>query len=361
MGLSPERTKKMNEIYEKLMSAFGISSYENNVFKIMYEEMKKYPNFEIQTDNLGSIFGVKKSKNPNAKTVMFAGHMDEVGLMVSDVLNNGAIKVIPIGGLVPEVFISQQLFIETEKGLIPGIIGSVPPHLSKAQKVDFSDLVLDIGASTKKEVIESGVAIGDMVLPKNQFTYSYDQSKIMSKAVDNRWGCGMALELIRDYNEIDLPFHLIVGATVQEEVGLRGAGTAVFKFKPDFFVAMDASPLNDLLDGHASGKMGEGFLIRLFDPRNIMAPKLFKYFKSVAEKNDIKYQVYIAKGGTDAARALDSNDGIIATTIGLPARYIHSTIAMFDKQDHEAAYQMARALINDLSNEQIEKIRQPLL
>ena len=135
----------------------------------------------------------------------------------------------------------------------------------------------------------------------------------------------MALEVIRDFNDIELEFNLIVGATVQEEVGLRGAGTAVFKFKPDMFIALDASPLNDLLDAGASGKMGEGFLIRLYDPRNIMSPKLFNWFKLVAEDNDIKYQVYIAKGGTDAARALDSNEGIIATTIGLPARYIHST------------------------------------
>lgn len=343
----------INPIYEKLMNAFGISAYENNVFKIMHEEMKKYPNFDIQVDNLGSIFGIKKSKEKNAKTVMFAGHMDEVGLMVSDILENGAIKIIPIGGLVAEVFISQQLFAETKKGLVAGIIGSVPPHLSKAQGSDFADLIFDIGAESKQAVLDSGIEVGDMVLPKNQFLLNYNQTKVMSKAVDNRWGCGMALELIRDFNDVELSFNLIIGATVQEEVGLRGAGTTVFKFKPDMFVALDASPLNDLSDARASGKMGEGFLIRLFDPRNIMGPKLFKYFKAVAEDNNIKYQVYIAKGGTDAARALDSNDGIIATTIGLPARYIHSTIAMFDLKDHEAAFLMARALINTLTNEQI--------
>lgn len=351
----------LNPIYEKLMSASGISAYEHSVFKIMYEEMKKYPSFEIETDNLGSIFGIKRSKNPNAKTVMFAGHMDEVGLMVSQIFDNGAIKVIPIGGLVPEVFISQQLFIETKNGRVPGIIGSIPPHLSKSQSVSFDDLVLDIGANSKEAVANAGVNVGDMVLSNNVFSYNYDQTKVMSKAVDNRWGCGMALELIRDYADVELDFHLIIGATVQEEVGLRGAGTAVFKFKPDMFIAMDASPLNDLLDSKSSGKMGEGFLIRLFDPRNIMGPKLFNYFKEVAANNQIKHQVYIAKGGTDAARALDSNDGIIATTIGLPARYIHSTVAMFDLRDHQAAFLMARALINNLTNEQIAYFQNPVL
>ena len=352
---------KIDPIYEKLMNAFGISAYEHNVFQIMLTEMKKYPNYTIEVDNMGSIFAVKKSKVANAKTVMVAGHMDEVGLMISDILPNGAIKIIPIGGLVAEVFISQKLYAETKKGLIPGIIGSVPPHLSKNQAADFPDLIFDIGAKSKEDVLNAGVNVGDMVLPKNDFEFNYDQTKVMSKAVDNRWGCGMALEIIRDFHDIDLPFNLVVGATVQEEVGLRGAGTAVFKFKPDFFLALDASPLNDLADPKASGKMGDGFLIRLFDPRNIMAPRLFRYFKDLASEHQIKHQVYIAKGGTDAARALDSNDGIIATTIGLPARYIHSTVAMFDLSDHESAWLMVRTLLKDLTNEKIAKLQNPLL
>ena len=352
---------RIDPIYEKLMNAFGISAYEHNVFKIILEEMRLYKNFEIEVDNLGSIFAVKKSKNSQAKTVMIAGHMDEVGLMISDILPNGAIKVIPIGGLVAEVFISQKLYAETKNGLVAGIIGSVPPHLSKNQAADFPDLIFDIGAKSKDDVLNAGVAVGDMVLPKNDFSFNYDQTKVMSKAVDNRWGCGMALEVIRDFNHIELPFHLVVGATVQEEVGLKGAGTSVFRFKPDFFLALDASPLNDLADPKASGKMGDGFLIRLFDPRNIMAPRLFNYFKDLALSKSIKHQVYIAKGGTDAARALDSNDGIIATTIGLPARYIHSTVAMFDLADHESAKLMVRALLHDLTNEKISKLQNPLL
>ena len=345
---------KIDPIYKKLMDGFGISAYESDIKAIMHEEMRKYSNYSIEYDNLGSIFAVKKSKNPNAKTVMVAGHMDEVGLMVSGIMPNGGLRVIPIGGLVPEVFISQVMYVKGTKGLVPGVIGSIPPHLSKAQKVEFSDFVLDIGASSLVEVNSFGVSIGDMVLNENTFIETIGKNRIISKAVDNRWGCGMALEVIRDFNDIELEFNLIVGATVQEEVGLRGAGTAVFKFKPDMFIALDASPLNDLLDAGASGKMGEGFLIRLYDPRNIMSPKLFNWFKLVAEDNDIKYQVYIAKGGTDAARALDSNEGIIATTIGLPARYIHSTAGMFDLNDHFAAHQMIRKVLMTLTNEQID-------
>ena len=160
---------KIDPIYKKLMDGFGISAYESDIKAIMHEEMRKYSNYSIEYDNLGSIFAVKKSKNPNAKTVMVAGHMDEVGLMVSGIMPNGGLRVIPIGGLVPEVFISQVMYVKGTKGLVPGVIGSIPPHLSKAQKVEFSDFVLDIGASSLVEVNSFGVSIGDMVLNENTF------------------------------------------------------------------------------------------------------------------------------------------------------------------------------------------------
>lgn len=349
---------KIDSIYQELTEAFGISSREENIKTIVLREIKKYPNYEIIKDNLGSIFAYKKSKNPNAKTVMIAGHMDEVGLMVSDIRANGAIKVIPIGGLIPEVFISQLLYVHTPNGDIPGIIGSIPPHLSKDQKVSFDDMVLDVGLKNKEEVIKAGIEIGQMVLPKTPFMYSHNQERVFAKAVDDRWGVGMALELIRDCHEVDFEFNLAIGATVQEEVGLRGAGTSTYKISPDMFIALDASPLNDLLDPNASGKMDEGFLVRLYDPSNIMRASLFSYFKDLASKNNIKHQVYFSKGGTDAAKAQHNKDGVVATTIGLPARYIHATVGMFSIHDHLSAHQMVRALLKDLTNEKITYLQE---
>lgn len=349
---------KIDNIYQQLMESFGISSREEQVKEIVLDFLKKYPNYEIIKDNLGSVFAYKKSKVKDAKTVMIAGHMDEVGLMISEIRNNGAIKVIPIGGLVPEVFVSQVLYIQTKTKQIPGIIGSIPPHISKNQKVSFEDLVLDTGFMSKTEVLNAGIEIGQMVLPKTPFIYSEGGNRVIAKAVDNRWGVGMALELIRDFHDVDLEFNLAIGATVQEEVGLRGAGTATYKIEPDMFIALDASPLNDINDPNASGKMDEGFLIRLYDPSNIMKPSLFEYFKEVASKNEIKHQIYFSKGGTDAARALITKSGVVATTIGLPARYIHSTAAMFSTIDHFSAHQMMRVLLKDLTNEKITYLKE---
>ncbi len=348
---------KIDPIYKELMESFGISAYEHNIKKIFEREIKKYPSYEIIQDNLGSIFAYKKSSHKDAKTVMIAAHMDEVGLMISDIRDNGLIKVIPIGGLDPQVYLSQLVYIETNNKHIPGIIGAIPPHISKDQKVTFDVLSIDTGMN-KTQLLEAGVMIGQMVLPKTPFMYNHNQTRVIAKAVDNRWGCGMALELIKDLATKEFPFHLAIGATVQEEVGLRGASTATYKINPDMFIALDASPLNDLNDPNQHGKMDEGFLVRLYDPSNIMRPSLFNYFKELATKHNIKHQIYFSKGGTDAARALLIKEGVVATTIGLPARYIHSTVSMFSIEDHFSAHTMLRTLIYDLTNEQITKLQQ---
>lgn len=349
---------KIDPIYKILTESFGISAQENEIKEIVLKEIKKYANYEIITDNLGSVFAYKKSANKNAKTLMVAGHMDEVGLMVKDILSNGAIKVIPVGGQIPEIYLSQVLYVKTLEKEIPGIIGAIPPHISKDAKMGFDNLIFDVGLESKEKVLDAGIEIGQMILPKTPFTFTIDNKKVIAKAVDNRWGTGMAIELIRDLNDVDLEFNIAIGATVQEEVGLRGAVTSSYKLKPDMFIALDASPLNDLRDVNASGKMGEGFLVRLYDPRNIMKPSLFKYIKDVAKKNNIKHQVYFSTGGTDAAAALLSRSGVVSTTIGLPTRYIHSTAAMFSLIDHFSAHRMLRALIKDLTNEKITELQE---
>src|SRR5690606_23869172 len=180
------------------------------------------------------IFAYKKSSQANAMTVLVAGHMDEVGLMVRQIMPNGGIKLLPIGGLSGDVFISQLMHLYTKDGKkIPGIIGSVPPHLKQANQVSTEDLVLDCGAPSKAEINSRGIQVGDMVIFDTPFEESFDGKRFMAKSIDNRYGCGLAMEVIDAFHTIDLPFNLVVGATVQEEVGLRGAETATNLFKPE--------------------------------------------------------------------------------------------------------------------------------
>lgn len=348
----------LNPIYKDLFNIAGTSGYEKNVRAYMRRFMENYPNFTIKTDRLGSIFAVKQAKMDNAPVVMVAGHMDEVGLMVVGITELGMLKVQPTGGLAGEVFISQVLNVYTKQGMIKGVIGAIPPHLKKEQIVSFEELVLDIGASSKEEALSYGVSLGDMVLYDNPYAETANPNRIISKSIDNRYGCGLALEAIQAFHDVELPFTLVVGATVQEEVGLRGAETSVDLFDPDIFLALDASPVNDALDKQAMGALGKGFLLRIYDPRNVMHQGILDFFVELAKKNDILCQYFVSMGGTDAAKALDMNRGVVATTIGLPARYIHSTAAMMDLRDLEQAKKMLFTVLHTLNPEIISKLKE---
>lgn len=347
----------LKKVYKDLFDLAGISGYEHNVRKYIRNFMERFPNYEIQQDHLGSIFAVKKSSQPNAKKVMVAGHMDEVGLIVVEIAKEGHLKVQPMGGLTGEVFISQVMHVYTDHGIVKGIIGAIPPHLKKEQTTSISDLILDIGAKDEAEAKSFGVKVGDMVLFENQFAYTHNKKRVISKAIDNRYGCGLALEAIEAFHDVELPFDLIIGATVQEEVGLRGAETSVNMFEPDIFIALDASPVSEL-DRDNMARLGDGFLVRILDPRNKMHKGLLDYFVKLATKHRIKHQYFVSKGGTDAAKALDLNEGVLATTIGLPARYIHSTAAMMDLEDLKACKKMLFKVLEDLNTEVITSLKE---
>lgn len=345
----------MTNHYKILSELPGISGRENKIRSYMESVMKKYPDFEIKKDRLGGIFAYKKSNNKSAKTLLIAGHMDEVGLMVKDILPNGAIELLPIGGLSGDVFISQVMYVYTTTGAkVPGVIGSIPPHLKQSNKVDIANLLLDVGSTSKAETLGFGIQLGDMVLFDTPYIETMNNKRWISKAIDNRFGCGLALEAIEHYSGASFDYHLVIGATTQEEVGLRGAEIATNLFKPDMFIALDCSPLNDIHDKDSMSKLGNGFLLRIFDPKNIMLFPLKEYFKTLSALNQIKYQEYISMGGTDAAKAIDMHEGIPSTTIGLPARYIHSSAAIADLFDLGEARKMLFTLINDLTSEKIK-------
>ena len=348
----------LKPLYKDLFDLAGTSGYEHDVRQYMKRFMVRFPSFVIKQDGLGSLFAIKQAKDPKAPVVMVAGHMDEVGLMVVAIKDNGMLQVKNVGGLIGEVFVSQVLNIHTRNGIIKGIIGAIPPHMKKEQNTKLETLLLDIGASSKEEAVAFGVELGNMVLYDNPFAYTQNKKRVIAKSIDNRYGCGLALETIEHFDKLDLPFTLVAGATVQEEVGLRGAETATNLFKPDIFIALDASPVNDALDSNSLGALGKGFLIRMYDPRNVMHQGLLKLFVDLAKKHDIEYQYFTSMGGTDAAKALDMHAGIPATTIGLPARYIHSTAAMMDLGDLDHARKMLFTLLDAFTPDLIQQLKE---
>ncbi|MFA5006080.1 MAG: M42 family metallopeptidase [Candidatus Izemoplasmatales bacterium] len=347
--------------YRELVELPGVSAHEKVVrahVRALIEPLAE----EIYQDKLGSIFaGVNlAAKGPK---VMIAGHMDEVGAMVSGITDKGYVRLIPIGSISAPIMLSQHLDVVLDDGsFVPGVIGAKPPHLlrdgTSKQVTDFDDFVLDIGADSKEHAKQLGVKIGQQVVPHNNYTVTKDGKKIFSKAWDDRFGTAMAIDILQSVDPKALPCRLYCGANVQEEVGLRGAQTSSFMIKPDIFIAVDCSPCADTFEeSEVGGMLGGGFMIRFYDPRCIMHQGMRKFVEETATKHGVKYQYYKSLGGTDAAQVQLSEDGVLVCTIGMPARYIHSTTSMIHLDDYEAVKAVILAMLQELDDAKIAEIK----
>ena len=316
---------------------------------------------DIRYDGLGGIFGLRPHKDINAPRVMLAAHMDEVGFMVKSIDDNGFISVVALGGWNMQVVSAQRFTLQTANGDYPVVSASIPPHLQgdggHQSGLTIDTLRFDAGFASRDEAFAYGVKPGDSIVPEAETVKLAGGQRLLAKAVDNRYGVAVVIEALQALQGKDLPYTLIAGADVQEEVGLRGAKAAVNKFKPDLFIAVDASPADDLSGNpEAQGRLGDGFLLRVQDP-GWMAPKQWRNFvEKVAQKYNIPFQYYFSKGGTDATAAQTQNNGIASLVIGVPARYAHTHQSILDAKDYQAARDVTIAILNELTVENIQQL-----
>lgn len=349
------------ELWKRLTEAPGAPGFEGEVRKIMHEYISSYTD-QIVTDNLGSIFGVKQG-NEEGPRIMVAGHMDEVGFMVTRISEKGFLSFQPLGGWWGQVLLAQRVQVITEKGPVIGVISSIPPHVLsdevRNRPMDIKNMYIDIGADSKEDAEKIGIKPGQQVVPICPFTVLANEQKIMAKAWDNRYGCSLSVELLKELKENPQhPNVVYAGATVQEEVGLRGAKTAANLIKPDLFLALDASPAGDIpgvTDG--MGKLGDGLLMRIYDRTMIMLPGLRDFLISLCEEEGIKYQFFISQGGTDAGAVHLHGEGVPSAVIGIPSRYIHSHASIMHQDDYHAAKRLLFAAIKKLDKATLESIR----
>lgn len=341
------------KLYEQLTSLHGVSGRETEVGKFCKEELKKYTN-DLYQDGFGGVYGKFGNSGPK---IMITGHMDEVGAMVTGITKDGFLKVIPIGGVNPEAFVSLNVYVSVKDRKIRGVFSSIPPHISKDNKLTFDDLLVDVGADSFDDAVKMGIKKGCMVTPATPFYVTEDGKKMVSKAFDDRLGCGVVLEVAREMERLNHPNIVILGMTTQEEVGLRGVKGGANMFEPDLFITVDVSPAQDYLGKPEEGKLGAGFLIRYFDPSCIMKPELLEYFEELAEKENIKHQLFKSSGGTDAAAAQYTKYGTLATTVGILGRYIHSPATMVHIDDVESAKQFVIKLIESFDEKALEKVK----
>ncbi len=348
------------KMFKELTEAHGAPGFEKQVRDIMKKYIGQYTH-EIVQDNLGGIFGVKKG-NPFGPTVMVAGHMDEVGFMVSQITDKGFIKFQTLGGWWSQVLLAQRVRILTKEGEVEGIIGSLPPHIlpdeMRNKPIDIKKMFIDIGADSKEDAEKMGIRPGQPIVPVTPFKVMSNPKKLMAKAWDNRYGCAMSIDLLKSLKDMELPNTLYAGANVQEEVGLRGAQVAANLINPDIFFALDAGPAGDVPGApeDALGKLGDGVLIRIYDRSYVTHKGMRDYLLDTVESLGVKYQYFTSQGGTDAGRVHLHGRGVPSIVIAVPSRYIHSHASMIHYDDYITAKETLTALVKNLDSSTYETI-----
>lgn len=352
---------KIDERYLKdLTQIIAPSGVENDIATYLISEFKKM-NLEIIKDNLGSVFALKKSKNPNAKKVMLCAHMDEVGFYVKNILQNGMIKVVTIGGFNLSTLPSQRVILVNKNGKkFYGMVNALPPHLLNGEQkgIKEDDLLFDFGFKSKDEVLNNDVNIGDFIVCEGKFHYTFNEESIISKAIDDRAGLSLIMSSLNEILNTDLDYDLYIGGTVQEEVGCRGALTSSYLIKPDLAIVVDVSPARDSSSNDAIGKLGEGVLIRYFDRTMIANKKLLDLQIEACKNVNAKYQYFDSPGGTDAGSIHKNLGGILTLTHCICARSIHSASTLFRVSDYLAAKNsLIELLTNILNSNLIEELK----
>ncbi|WP_204556531.1 M42 family metallopeptidase [Bacillus ectoiniformans] len=348
------------QLFKTLTELPGAPGNEHKVRKFMREQLTPYSD-EIVQDGLGSIFGLKKGED-QGPTIMVAGHMDEVAFMVTAITENGMIRFQTLGGWWSQVLLAQRVEIQTDHGPVTGVVSSVPPHLltddQRKKPMEMKNMMIDIGADDREDAKKIGIKPGQSIIPVSAFTPMANSKKILAKAWDNRYGCGLAIELLKELKDEHLPNHLYSGATVQEEVGLRGAQTAADLIKPDLFFALDASPANDMsADKNQFGQLGKGALLRIFDRTMVTHRGMREFVLDTAESHSIPYQYFVSQGGTDAGRVHTTNQGVPSAVIGICSRYIHTHASIVHVDDYAAAKELIIRLVKACDASTVEQIK----
>lgn len=356
MDLTKKETLKHMKALTEFHSAPG---FESDLKAYIKSEMEPYADDFIY-NRMGGFYAVKHSKNPNAKKVMVAAHMDEVGFMITHIADNGMIQFTNLGGVAADIWQGQRLKVKNRNNeIITGVVASIPKHFRTGNEglPEIKDLMLDIGSASAAEVRARGIEIGDSIVPDTEFIQLSEQ-RFAGKAWDNRYGCLLAIEILKLFKDKQLDVELYVGANVQEEVGLRGARAAAEQIEPDVAFVVDCSPANDMKGAQQlSGQLGEGTLIRIKDGTMLLKPAFRDYLLELCNQHEIKHQYYISPGGTDGGEIHKANIGIPTAVIGVCARYIHSSDSVFDIRDYYAARQLLFESIQALDNKQIEHLQ----
>ncbi len=326
----------MKDLIKRLVETPGPSGYEEQIRALIRSEVSPFAD-EIQVDAMGSLIVRKGRKTGAGKRIMVAGHMDEIGVMVTHVDDNGFLRFTSIGGVFPHTCIGGRvLFMNGVRGVI--YTESITDY-TKMPSLD--KLYIDVGASSRENC---PVSVGDSAVFDRPFLDMGD--RIASKALDDRIAAAIMIESLKRVK--DTPNELFFVFTVQEEVGLRGATTAAYHVDPEIGIAVDVCDSGDTPKGEkVAVSLGKGPTVKIFDPYIVSDKRLIEWMIETAEKHGIPYQrEVLIEGGTDAAAIQLTRAGVPAICMSIATRYIHTPSEMVDMHDVENAVKLLTALLS---------------
>ena len=330
-------------LLRELSEAFGVSGHEDAVRQLILDAVKDLVD-EYRVDALGNLIAVKRASSQGRRKVMVAAHMDEVGVMIMHVEKEGALRFRPVGGIDPRVLLAKKVRIGEDK--VPGVIGVKPIHLlepkAREQVVPVKEMSIDIGASSKEEA-ERLVRIGDYAAFDVSFgELGGDLRTVKGKAFDDRAGCAVLIELLRESYSFE--FH--AAFTVQEEVGARGARVAAHAIAPDIAFALEGTICDDMpkkRDVSPTTSLGAGPAITIMDRSVVADRRLVELLVNTAKQKGIPYQFkQPGLGGTDAGTIHLSREGVPSVVVSVPSRNIHSPVCLLSLNDLDNTVRLMR-------------------
>ena len=334
------------KLLEELCRADGISGDEGEVREIILREIRPFAD-DIRVDAAGNIIVFKRGRKTPAKKLLISAHMDEVGFIVTYINENGTLKFDSVGGVNDSAAFAR--YVKVGRNKLSGVVNAKPIHLLKSEQrrknPPISELCIDIGAKSREDA-EKYVSCGDSVT----FDSPYENSggRVISKAIDDRFGCLALIELIRSELEYDMYFSFVV----QEEVGLRGSKTAAFQIMPDCAIVVEATTAADVPFSENEHKVccvGQGAVISFMDRSTIYDREYYNIGMSCAEKLGVKAQTKtMIAGGNDAGAIHCSGRGVRTMAVSVPCRYLHGASSLASVEDMDAVIAVVRASAEEI-------------
>lgn len=354
---------KYIKLLEAVSNAYGAPGYEDEVVEVIKENKG---DFALQQDAMKNVYMNYTDIDPNKPTIMLDSHMDEVGFMVAAIDENGLLLMQALGGWTAASAQSQLFMVRTKdnKTYVPAVATSKPIHFMTAEEkkkpIALTDLKLDVGATSRQEVIEEfGIVIGQPVVPATKFQVNDKNGLMIGKAFDNRLGVAATLAVFNELGQEgvkNLPFNLVGAFATQEEVGLRGAKVTTNRIDPTMAIVFEGTPSDD----HAKsatvgqGRVKQGPQLRYRDATYIANDHLNRLFVAQSEKTGIQIQQAVRDGGgTNSGSIHTANKGVPVLTLGMPTRYAHTHYLISAYQDFQDTVDLTVAFLKDLTSEDL--------